>query len=159
SWVLPGDGVRLAADFSPLDPAPPVTGKDIDLTKLKPRSHVGGTLQAPALELVAVAKELKKLNDLAEKVQKAPAEGDLAKRGQAGLLGLVRAAQERDDDADALLKGLLPELKKLANTEPAWLRWPEVVAAAATMDRPKLRPAAKALLDWIVQEQVQKANK
>jgi tetratricopeptide (TPR) repeat protein len=161
-WVLPKDGevgVRLAADFTPFDPAPPVTDRKVDLSRLKPRSHVGGTLEAPALELVATAKGLQKLDELAQAVQKTPAETDAAKRGQAALLAVIRAAQGRDDDADGLLRGLLPELRKLDNAEPAWVRWPELVAAAATMEKPRLRPAAKALLDHVVVEQIQKANK
>jgi hypothetical protein len=157
AWVLPTEtrpAFRLYADFTPMDSLP-VTGEKLPPGK---RVHTGGALEAPALELVATAKELGKLDELAERVAKAPAAAEAQERGQKALLALVRAAQGRDDEAAELLKQLRPLLAKVTREEPLWGRWPEQLAAAATMERPKLHDAALALLDHIVVEQLNKAD-
>src|SRR5262249_35863204 len=67
-------------------------------------------------------------------------------RGQKALLALVRAAQERDDEAAELLKQLKPLLAKVTREEPLWGRWPEQLAAAGSFGRPKLDGPARGLL-------------
>jgi tetratricopeptide (TPR) repeat protein len=132
AWVLPGpdhEAFRLYGDFA------------------AGGGSTGGTLEAPALELVSTAGALGKLDELAEKAAAAPAATPVNRRGQRALLALVRAAQGRDADARALIEELTALAREVRTEDPAWERWPEVVAAAAALDRPALRPAALALLD------------
>ncbi len=121
-WVLPGDDhptFRLQMDFAPTDPAPPVAAE----------FSQRGTLVAPALELVALAKELSKLPELAQQVEGLKAGTDLDKRGKIALEALILAAQGKDAEADAALKKLLPSAK-VSGDSPEWMRGPELVALA-----------------------------
>jgi hypothetical protein len=115
----------------------------------------GGTIEAPALELVAAAKEIGKLDELAERVRQAPA-AKPDRRAQVALLALIRTAQGREDEAESLLKQLQTLAAKLAPDLPRWQRWPEVVAAADALHHPRLRPAALALLDHLITDCIQK---
>jgi hypothetical protein len=153
-WVVPNaehKAFRLYADFTPTDVAPPLAPPLPNGVRLQ----TGGALEAPALALVAAAKELDKLDELAERVQAAKAEDDQEKRGQLALLACVRIAQERDDNAVAVLRQLQPLLAKLGPGVPRRERWPEVVAAAYGLGRPTTRGAAQALLEHIVVKQIQ----
>src|SRR6185312_14427112 len=82
NWVLPNPDhplVRLEGDFTPSYPADAGSGQ-------------GGTLRAPAIELVAAAKEAGKLDELAAQVEKSKAEGDdpfaVNERGRLALSSL-----------------------------------------------------------------------
>jgi hypothetical protein len=148
-WVLPGPGhalFQMAGDFTPADPAPHV----VTIPSAGRRLHTGGELVAPALELVALAGKLGKLDDLAGRVEKASPEAD--PRGRLALLAVVRAAQGRDADAAEALKQMLPLVTKLPLDAPTWQRWPELVAAGGSVQRPALRPPAIALLDRMVRQ-------
>jgi tetratricopeptide (TPR) repeat protein len=145
AWVLPGpehSAFRLYGDFSPTDRAP-----DPPADRSVPRTHTPGHLEAPALELVAVAKQLGKLDELAEAVAKGPAETAPDRRARLALLSVVQSARGRTADAVAALKDLLPLLAAVEKGRPAWERWPEFVAASAALERPELRPAGMVLLD------------
>ncbi|MDR3639221.1 MAG: DUF1583 domain-containing protein [Isosphaeraceae bacterium] len=159
AWVLPGDShaqFRLEGDFTPADPAPPVAP---DTKALKGRRvHTGGALEAPALELVKVAKELDNLDALAQQVESQSTPTDHERRSQAALLALIRIAQERDDQAETLLGKLQPLLAGVAKDAPVWQRWPELVAATAALERPALLKPATGLLDEIVVEQLRKGH-
>jgi tetratricopeptide (TPR) repeat protein len=150
TWVLPNENhslFQMAGDFTPTDPAPPVAPKP-----LPPgwRVQTGGDLEAPALELVAVAKKLGKLDELVQRVQKASAPEQA--RGRLAMLALLRAAQERDDEARAALGELMQWITSRPVDEPLVQRWPELIAAAGTINRRALRPAALALLDVQVEK-------
>jgi hypothetical protein len=98
---------------------------------------------------VSLAKRLDKLNDLAERVRKAPGNDT---RGRGALLALAAAAGGRDEEALAALKELQPRLASLPLDAPVWQRWPDLLAAVGTMDRPALRRAAQDLLDVMVRQ-------
>jgi hypothetical protein len=153
-WVLPPDDTvafRLYGYFSPADPAPPVT----ESKQTGRRVHSGGEVEAPALELVAVARELGKLDELAERVRQAKATGDLDQRNQRALLALICIAQQRDAEAAEALVELQPLVAKVPQHKPDWERWPEVLAALMALERPKLLAPATALLDHLVVKQIQ----
>jgi tetratricopeptide (TPR) repeat protein len=149
SWVLPVAGhpvFQMAGEFTPTDPAPPAAGTSLPRGR---RVQTGGELEAPALELVALAKLLGKLDELARHIDKAPAS---QARGRWAMLALVRAAQGRDEEAAAALKELRPLVSRLQPFTPVWQRWPELVAATGTLNRPALRGEAVALLDVLIEQ-------
>jgi hypothetical protein len=145
AWVLPNDDhalFQMASEFTPTDPAPPLAPKPLPIGR---RVQTGGDLEAPALELVLLAKKLGKLDELVQSVQKASTPGQA--RGRLAMLALLQAAQGRDNEAAKALGELAAGIAPLPVNEPIWQRWPELVAAVGTMNRPTLLPSALALLD------------
>jgi hypothetical protein len=145
TWVLPNENhslFQMAGEFTPADPAPPVTPKPLPAGR---RVASGGDLEAPALELVLLAKKLGKLDELADRIEQA--KEPALTRGRLAMLAMVRAAQERDELARKALEELGRLIAPLPMNEPIWRRWPELLAANGTMHRPALRQAALALLD------------
>src|SRR5262249_25816674 len=119
AWVMPGPDrttFQLAGAFTPTDPPPPVA----KVPPARKRVMTGGELEAPALELVAVAKELNKLDELAAKVEAADANADA--RGRLALLVLVRSAQRRYTEAAKALKELTGRFEPMALDTPVWQR-------------------------------------
>ena len=127
----------------------------------KPASRVesGGEVRAPALELVDTAAALgrPRLDELAERVEKAPAADDVDRRGQLALIALIAMARGEDDRAAASLEQLKPLLEKRPADQTEGASWPELTLTARAIERPRLRPAALALLDMMV-EQAQKKS-
>ncbi|HTU90940.1 MAG TPA: DUF1583 domain-containing protein [Gemmataceae bacterium] len=145
TWVLPNEShalFQMAGEFTPADPAPPVGPKPLPVGR---RVQSGGTLEVPALELVALAKKLGKLDELAQRVEQAL--GPELARGRLAMLAMARAAQERDEPARQALEELGRLIAPLPLNEPIWRRWPELLASRGTMSRPALRQPALALLD------------
>jgi tetratricopeptide (TPR) repeat protein len=143
---------RLRGDLSPSNPAPPVAGSLALADQVGSRLASGGEIEAPAMELVATAKAIGKLNELSNRVEKArPAAGQIG-RGHLALLVLIYVAQGREADAEIALKQLRPLLEALGDDVQDIQRWPELVAASATLDRPGLRPSAMALLSVMDQQ-------
>ncbi|HVC99333.1 MAG TPA: DUF1583 domain-containing protein, partial [Pirellulales bacterium] len=166
TWVLPCEdhaGFRLYGDFTPSDAAVPVAagphrsslGDAPFLHAAVNRSHTGGTIEAPALELVSLAAEAGTLIELADEVERAPAEAAVDQRGKLAMMVLVRVAQERDDDAEKLLADLRARLPTVGPTALEWVRWPDLTAAVAANRRPKLLGASYALLLQIVLDHIQ----
>jgi tetratricopeptide (TPR) repeat protein len=153
-WVFP-DGspaaARLYGDFTPADPAQAPVTESLPTARLQ----VAGRLEAPALELVAVAKSLGKLDELAKRVQQIRPSSDHDKRSKLAMLALTREAQGRDGETADALRQLMPLLEKIEPDEPRWARWPELLAVSNAIHRPALRADALALLDQMV-NQVQK---
>ncbi len=150
AWVMPNDDhavFQMSGEFTPTDLAPPLAPKPLPDGR---RVQTGGELEAPALELVVLAKKLGKLDELAQSLQKANAPGQA--RGRLAMLSLVRSAQERDDEAHAVLGELAATIAPLPVNEPIWHRWPELVAAVGTMNRPALLHPTLALLDVQVEK-------
>jgi tetratricopeptide (TPR) repeat protein len=151
AWVLPNKNhalFQMAGEFTPADPAPPVARSQPESGNKGSagrRVPSGGDLEAPALELVELAKKLGKLDELAQRVEQA--NGPELARGRSAMLALVRAAQERDEPARKALDDLGRLIAPLPLNEPIWRRWPELLAAHGTRNRPALRQAALALLD------------
>ena len=130
-WVLPGDDhstLRMALDFTPTNPAPPAS--DANLVHLADASRVtnGGELVSPALDLVAVAKELGKLDALRERVAAvAVAEDSQQRRSQLTMLALVDIAAGKIAEA----RQSLDELAAIVIASNALTfsdRWPETLA-------------------------------
>ncbi|HEY1377965.1 MAG TPA: DUF1583 domain-containing protein, partial [Gemmataceae bacterium] len=147
-WVLPGGErtvFQLAGDYTPADPAPPAPPATTGPMPAGTRVHVGGDLVAPAQELVNIARELGKLDELAARAEAIADAAD--RRGKLALLALIRAAQGRDDGAAAALKSLTESVEQLPADTPTWQRWPELVAAAGVLHRPALVAPATALLN------------
>jgi tetratricopeptide (TPR) repeat protein len=160
AWVLPGDDhtdFRLGGTFTPTDPAPPESARSAQAGYRGMKAgeatggwrHTGGALRAPALELVATARGLGKLDDLAADLGKSLAETDAQRRGRLGLLALIQAARERDEDAAAALAELSAQLAELADDAPEAELWPGFVAAVEGLSRPRLLGPAGALLDGL----------
>lgn len=111
------------------------------------RVLLGGTLEAPCLELIAAAREAGTLDDLRDRVLKAgtPGEAELFQRAKTAYLAAVLAASGKDDEASKALQGLMPFMDKLKLDTPGQERWPELIAALGTLDRPALVKQAGAL--------------
>jgi hypothetical protein len=83
---------------------------------------LGGRLDAPALDLVAAAREAGALDDLADRLAKAAglSGDDLFARSRLALVAATRAAQGRDADAATALRQLLSAAEKVpADAKPA----------------------------------------
>ena len=137
----------------------PVSGRMRSRSKPASRVESGGEVRAPALELVATAAALgrPRLDELAERVEKAPAADDVDRRGQLALMALIAMARGEDDKAAASLEQLKPLLEKRAGRSARRASWPELTVTARAIERPRLRPAALALLDMMV-DQAQKKS-
>ncbi|MEE8450364.1 MAG: DUF1583 domain-containing protein, partial [Thermoguttaceae bacterium] len=145
AWVFPKDTpgtIRLYGDFSQLDPPPPV----------KPTDR-GGVLQAPALELVEVARQLGKLDALASWVDASVPDEEHSRRGKLALLALIQMSQGQEKEATLALD----QLRSLASDVPAsagkWQRWPEFVAASVALEHPEMLSVAEDLLEDLAQKQ------
>jgi tetratricopeptide (TPR) repeat protein len=148
AWVLPNDG-RPAFQMAGRPTAQYVLGV-VD-RKEQPdgrRVMLGNRLDAPALELVAAAKEAGKLDELIDRVRAAdtPAADNLFRRSKAALLAVALAAQGRDAEAAKELQSLLPFADKMDPGANAPERWPDLIAAVGTMDHPGLLPDVTKLL-------------
>jgi tetratricopeptide (TPR) repeat protein len=168
AFVLPGPDrnvFQLAADHSPTNPVPsavtprpessrvpsaPLEDSGRGVTKIGSRDLLGGDIEAPALELVSVAKELNKLPELLAKVESADPKAD--PRGRLALLAIVQAALGNDAAATDALNQLKPLAEKMPFDAPTWRRWPELIAAAGTLSRPACAAAAGQLLDVPVKQ-------
>ncbi|MBC8351702.1 MAG: DUF1583 domain-containing protein [Planctomycetes bacterium] len=88
-WVLPSpdhNTLRLASDFTPANPAPLMSDEDLDVPS---RVASGGKLISPALDLVAVAKELGQLDELRGKVAIIATADEHQLRSQLAVLAMV----------------------------------------------------------------------
>ncbi|MFI5456257.1 MAG: DUF1583 domain-containing protein [Isosphaerales bacterium] len=114
------------------------------------RLQTGGSLEAPAIELVEVARSLAKLDELAARVQAIEllpgGDPPAGERGKLSIQGLIEIARGDDAAAAKTLALIKPMFEKLPLDQPEWTRWPELVLAARALDRPVLRAAALSLL-------------
>jgi hypothetical protein len=164
SWVLPNADhgtLRIYADTAPADPLAvtplvlaPVKISDAPATEVaRParRQRSGGELIAPALDLVAAARDLGKLDELADLVNQAPESPEQVKRSKLAMQVLVAIARRDMKQALASLAALTPARDKgLSDAIPVVERWPELVAAWEATQVPELRSAALALLEVVV---------
>ena len=148
-WVLPAPGrpvFRLAGDTTTTDPAPPAkVAADSD----GPRAHAGGKVRVPAIAMAEAAAEAGKLDELAARIDAAPADDDAARRGKLALKAIVAVVRGDAKAADAALGELKPPLEASAPDQPEWSRWAELAAATAAVDRKTSVPAALPLLDLL----------
>jgi len=167
AWVLPGPdhtALRMYADTAPSDVLnhapihlPPVSlavpGKtpSADERPRAARSRSGGDLIAPVLDLVVVARELGKLEELRAEVESLPVTLDSVRRGRLAFLVLIEIAAGQPDKALVSLKDLTPSRAKgLSDSLPIPERWPELVAAWEAARVPELRAAAVDLFEVLL---------
>jgi hypothetical protein len=159
-WVLPSVDhpvFRLQGAFAPSDPirSPAEESRANGSGKSKTefsqaRRQTGGTIEAPALELVDTAEKLGKLEELASVVARAAAEGEANERGKLALQTLISIARDDDAAAEKSLQELGVLVAKLGPGEPSWVSWPELVACARAIERPTLLKPALALLEPVI---------
>ena len=167
NWVLPNDdhpSVRLYADHTPSDPLPGIStvlapvslgGKNGEVGKnvlvANQRSRTGGDLVAPALDLIVVAKELGKLNELLEAIQSIPDKNPLNRRSRLALQTLIAIA---GNDSATAARGLAemtpPRETGFSDEWPEHERWPELIVATESSLVPELRAATVGLLERVV---------
>jgi len=131
--VLPQvtDRIRIAVDFLPTNPSPPVLDRygSVEVPLLnqsgKRRVPSGGALVSPAIDLVELAGELGKLNELKTAVsRRSPVESEQVK-AQFALLIIIAAAEEDWNRYAKLVTEFLTLVRESPVTDP--LRAPEMV--------------------------------
>lgn len=165
TWVLPNDdhsALRLYADMTPMEVLPnsPIEISTVTLvesrapaTPVAPtfRARTGGDLIAPALDLVSVAAQLGKLDELAETVKQIPVSNDGVRRSRLAMLTLISIAKSDFKQAEAAMKELTPGRSPgLPDSLTLVERWPELVVAWEAARIPELRAPTSALLDVLV---------
>ncbi|HEY4260839.1 MAG TPA: DUF1583 domain-containing protein, partial [Schlesneria sp.] len=164
-WVLPNvdhEAFRLYADNAPADPLPvtPIVLSPVGQSSSKPaakgtgrttRVRSGGELIGPALDLVAVAKELGKLDELRDLTRKIPPASEQLRRSSLAMQVLIAISAEDLKQAAVLLKELTPPRDKgLPDSLSVTERWPELVAAWEASYVPELCTASNDLLDLVL---------
>ncbi len=158
AWTLPGDdraGFRLVGAFEVADP-PQLESIPAGLRR---RVRVGGTTDAPALALIRAAKASGRLDELAKRIEAAPATTDIDRRGRFALLAATLAAQGSIDRAKSALGSLRELFEKLDPSTPEADRWPELVALASTGGVPGLEASTRPLADRLTREPAEDAPK
>jgi hypothetical protein len=162
SWVLPTDShptVRLQADWTPTDSpvwsARSAGGRPATASAPSSRHHTGGDLVSPALELVAVARELNKLDDLATATALAAKENSDQVRPLASFSVLLALARNDNQAVASGLKQAAELVRQQPAGTPLHARYPEFLAAYASLGSPPARALAKALAQEIVKDQQQ----
>ena len=157
-WVLPSldhQSLRLALDFTPSNPAPPVA-ETVSPPSDGSRVTSGGELVSPALDLVTVAKELDKLDALRERVAAlSTADNAQQRRSQIAMLALIDIAA--GDLATA--KQSLDELATMVTDSSSFsfsARWPETLAIWEAARHTETRDAVRDMAFGIVINQVRK---
>jgi hypothetical protein len=160
AWVLPNDDhgqFRLYGTFtSPNDipgsdylaTAPPVAKQN----KVNRRQYSGPDLASPALDLVAVARELNHLDDLRQYTE--PQADDVAstKRSKLALRTIIQVESGQFAEATAGLKQLCVLSEALADNTRTFDRWSELLAAHAAVQHAETRVAALPLLTLLTDQ-------
>lgn len=152
NWVLPNSShptLRLQFDWTPADAIasvpPPGAGAQ--------RAHSGAELVAPAWELITVAKELNKLDELTRAAAVMNKEFKDLNRPLISFNILLALARGDDRSANNGLKQALDAIK----TQPAWTpfheRHGEYLASYVSLNSPRTRAAAKTLALEIAKDQ------
>lgn len=162
NWVLPGPDhatFRLALDFSPTNPAPPVRDPDDALQAAaamrdgRSRVPTGGNLVSPALDLIQSATRLGRLKELRSRVDASAANDELQERCRLAMLGLVDLALKDFDRAHVSFDELFARVtSKTYDSFPG--RWPETLAIHECIQHARTRGGASELLYQMLQSQV-----
>ncbi len=159
AWVLPND---LRATFNLQGTYVPLDGPNPNPTEPLPagrRVLLGGRFESPVVELIAAAKQANLLDDLLRRVQPDKNEPNrLINRGRLALAAAIWATQEKDVEARAALQKLTTWAKALPVDAAIPRRWPDLIAAMHTMQRPALRTETLTLLDSMNQNVDQGSN-
>ena len=157
SWVLAGPdhpSYRLIGAGTPADPIPVAGNSAATPAAAAPaglkRIHSGGEITAPVLDLIAVARELNKLDEVAKQTLAFKPAADFGMRGKFAILALVAMAQNNDQAAAGYIEQLRPLQEKMPDDAPEQVRWPEYIVAAEAIKRPALRARGLDLLEIMV---------
>ncbi|MGZ0171065.1 MAG: DUF1583 domain-containing protein [Planctomycetales bacterium] len=137
-WVVPGRShlhFRLQGSFTPANPAA-ASGVDDELSKDQltfaashklTRVQFGGNLVSPAFDLVDVAKELGRLDDLRSRVEQIETTNDLDQRARLALLSIIDVARGNDSAATRSFTQLF-DVFRASDHGKISERWPETLA-------------------------------
>jgi hypothetical protein len=153
SWVIPGPNhphFRLVGGCTPSDSAPTASADSSAVPPGTKRAHTGAELTAPVLDLLAVARELNKLDELTNETFTVKATAEFDQRGKFSLLALLAMAQNNDQAASGYMQQLRPLQEKMSDETSEQSRWPEYVVAAQALESPALRSQALGLLELMV---------
>lgn len=145
-WVLPGKGhadFRLAGDFTPTDPSPPV----LQMLPFADANSNGAEIVAPALDLLDAAAAAGKLAELRDRILALPPlDDELQQRAKAALLALVELELGDTDSAVAAVSELL-NLVKAKKPAGMYDMWPETLVVYRASQRfPKSEAVGDLLL-------------
>jgi hypothetical protein len=149
-WVMPGASrttFRLSGGFSPTLQPPSGTAAT---RPAGTRQITGGDFAVPALDLIEVARELKKLEELENSARAAPAKSDLEQRGRLAFLTLLAAARLDAKTAATSLAQMASYSEAIPRNASESERWPELLAATVALRMPELAKPAVALLDGVI---------
>ena len=154
-WVLPGPDhatLRLSLDFTPTHPAPPVADKDPwDQQRLAiaaqagwSRVPTGGNLISPALDLIAAADQLGRLDEVRQRVEQTPAYDPYHQRARLAMLAMIDIASEQFEPAVESLFELFSATEAADHTAFAQ-RLPETLATHVALLHPETFAAGREL--------------
>ena len=156
-WVLPSvdhPTYRVDGGLTQTNPVPVGDRKpETNLSKVGKRLVSGGELTAPALDLVAVAGELGKLDELRALVEQSPGETLHDQRSRLVLQTLIALARRDEAAALAALRQLRPQPGEIEDSSTEWTIWPEYLAVAVgnAAARPALRNPARNLAEALLE--------
>lgn len=143
NWVLPSkshDSIRITAHFASDD-------------TLHAQRHATDNLVSPALELIAVAKQLGRLSELRQRFSVIQADSEQQHRARLAILTLVDIS---GNDFDAALESMHDLYERHRNHVFGDLqdRWPETLVAAEAVHHAQLREPTEEILLRMLQQQV-----
>lgn len=154
-WVMPNEyrrRIRIQCDFSPTHPAPIVETLDpldrelIDWATKNGRTRVqlGGRLISPLADLIDVAAELNKLDELRELATLADESRPDSSRTKSCALGLIEAAAGNAEAAEGHLFRMF-ELHMANADHSVSNSWPETLVADRGLRMPIIRKLGREL--------------
>ena len=105
---------------------------------------------APVLELIAVARQLDKLDELARLIEKSPVETGHDQRCRLALLALIEMTRRDKVASIAALRELRKSAQLPSNAISSWMCWPEFVVAWTALGSPELSQAAHELVQVVL---------
>lgn len=161
AWVLPTADhptYRVIGGMTPTNPPPAGAARP---SVVQPGSGIrvasGGAITAPALDLVATAKDLDKLGELQALVEQTPGETSCDRRGQLALQTIIALARSDNATATTSLQKLRLLIDKADAKPPDENRFPEYLTAWTTLQSPALRRSAVDLVEAIGSRDVERA--
>ena len=161
AWVLPNDdhfamrlygayaannGIPAVSDFASILSGPSGSGNEVR------RQYASPDLVAPVFELIALAKDLKRLDELKPHVEPHVDDDAALKRSRLALRTLIQIASDQLVEAKESLSQLVTLAGALPDDTPTLERWPELIAAHAGLSHAELRPAVLALLNVMLEQ-------
>lgn len=157
NWVLPGPGhskFRLAMDFTPTSPVgdpTPSSNLPTSVTgpSLSKRVVIGGELVAPAMDLVAVAADLRILPMLRRRIEEVRPQNRSVSRNRQTMLVLCDIAAGNVEAVENGFANLYTGLVTMDRTQ-LHPRCPETLAVYAGVQKSETREIAQELLSYLL---------